>query len=181
MSGNIARGGASYAAFTFANGYSPSDFSLRNNLAEGVDGVGYLFAWGFTGSVTDGLCNSAVNTGGVECWTQEGVDCPLDLDSAPASFVCGNKICEAEESVCSCASDCGLPPTEICGDGIGNDCDTDIDCEDAHCALDEFCYTPPVPVPADCGLPTEACDRDENCCSSVCRSVGHGRMGGTCR
>lgn len=185
MSKNVASGGAYYSAFTFANGYTPSIYSLENNLAEDVVGVGYLFAWGFAGSVEDREGNSAVNTGGVECWTQEGVSCPLDLDSTSTttstSPFCGNDICEAGESVCSCSSDCGLPPSEICGDGVDNNCDGATDCDDKSCALDGACYTPPVPVPAECGLPGEVCVTDSDCCSVDCRTNARGNMAGTCR
>ncbi len=181
MSGNVARGGAYYSAFSFANGYIASDYSLQDNLADGVVGIGYLFAWGFAGSVTDEQGNSATNTGGVECWTEEGIACPIDLSSAPTEHFCGNNICDAEESVCSCASDCGLPPVENCADGIDNNCDGDIDCADASCALDEICYIPPVPVPAECKLPGEVCADDVDCCTSDCRISARGRMGGTCR
>ncbi len=180
MSGNIARGGAVYSAFTFANGYTASDYTLQDNLAEDIDGVGYLFAWGFSGSVTDGLGNSAVNTGGVECWTEEEVDCPLDLDSASTAVICGNDVCEVGESVCSCSADCGMPPLEICNDGTDNDCDGDVDCDDANCALDEICYVPPEPVPTDCIEPGEACSSDRDCCTGDCRINAKGRMNGTC-
>lgn len=180
-SGNVARGGAYYSAFTFANGYISSDYTLQNNLAEDIFGVGYLFAWGFAGSVTDELGNSADNTGGVECWTQEGVACPLDLSSDSTLSFCGNDICEVEESVCSCASDCGQPPVESCDDGIDNDCDGDLDCDDSNCAIKEICYVPPVTVPVECKLPNAACDLDDDCCTGDCRINALGRMGGTCR
>lgn len=181
MSNNTARGGAYYSAFTFANGYIPSDYSLQNNLAEDVIGVGYLFAWGFAGSVTDQLGNSAVNTGGIECWTQEDVDCPIDLYSAvPLSF-CGDNICEEGESVCSCSSDCGSPPEEICGDKVDNNCDGDIDCDDASCAIADICITLPVPVPAECKLPGAICNSNEECCTSDCRTSARGHMSSTCR
>lgn len=181
MSNNTARGGAYYSAFTFANGYTPSDYSLQNNLADGVIGVGYLFAWGFAGSVTDQLGNSAVSTGGIECWTQEDVDCPIDLNSAAPSTFCGNNICEDGESVDSCSSDCGSPPEEICGDQVDNDYDSAIDCDDADCAIDDICITLPVPVPADCKLPGAACSANDECCTSDCRTSGRGHMGSTCR
>jgi len=179
MERNVARGGAYYSGFTFANGYTPSAYTLRDNLAEDIVGVGYLFAWGFVGSVVDLGGNSAVNTGGADCWTQEGVECPLDLSADSTWPLCGNGICEVEESVCSCASDCGLPPAEICGDGIDNDCDDAIDCDDENCAVVEICYSPPVPVPAECALPDAACDTDADCCSGGCRMSG--RKANTCR
>lgn len=180
LSDNVARRGAYYSAFAFADGYAASTYSLSNNLAEDVLGVGFLFAWGFTGDVVDLGGNSALNTGGVECWTQEGVACPLDLSADSTWPLCGNGICEAEESVCSCSSDCGLPPAEICSDGIENDCDGAIDCDDEDCALAEICFDPPDTDPPDtqCGLPGEACDTDGDCCSGGCRTSG--RRVGTC-
>ena len=44
LSENLARGGAYYSAFTFANGYTPSTYTLSDNRVEDVSGVGYLFA-----------------------------------------------------------------------------------------------------------------------------------------
>ena len=179
MSDNVARGGAYYSAFTFADGYTSSTYLVGNNLAEGVIGVGYLFAWGFSGSVLDQGGNRAVNVGGAACWTQEGLPCPLDLSANSSAPVCGNGLCEAGETVCSCMSDCGVPPVEICGDGVDNDCDGAIDCEDLDCALDEICYTVPVPVPDECKPPGAACDTDSTCCSGHCWISG--RRADTCR
>lgn len=181
MTDNEARGGAYYSAFTFADGYTGSTYTLSDNLAENSIGVGYLFAWGFAGSVTDGGGNRAVDTGGVDCWTQEGVSCPLDLSADSTWPLCGDGICEVEESACSCASDCGLPPVEICDDGIENDCDDDTDCDDADCGTHDICYIAPVPVPVECELPGAACVTDDDCCSGGCRTSASGRTAGTCR
>lgn len=175
LSENVARGGAYYSAFTIANGYVPANYSFGGNLVEDVIGAGYLIAWGFGGNVTDMGGNRANNTGSVACWTEDGVSCPLDLTADSTGPVCGDGICDAEESVYSCIYDCGLPPTEFCGDGIDNDGDEDVDCEDAEdCALDPLCEPAPV-----CGPPGAECSADDECCSESCRTSG--RKAFTCR
>ena len=141
--------------------------------------MGYLFARGFTGSVLDQGGNWAVNVGGVECWTKEGLPCPLVLTADSSWPVCGDGLCEPGETVCSCSSDCGLPPLEICSDGIDNDCDDAIGCEDSDCALDEICYVDPVTVPGECELSGATCDIGGDCCSGHCRTSG--QRAGTCR
>lgn len=49
--------------------------------------------------------------------------------------VCGDGMCLGAEDQCNCPADCGVAPgTEgVCGDGIDNDCDGDIDCADTDC------------------------------------------------
>ena len=44
-------------------------------------------------------------------------------------------------------NDVCVPTVEICGDQIDNDCDEDVDCEDADCGADPLCTT--VPTCAD--------------------------------
>jgi len=49
---------------------------------------------------------------------------------------CGNLICDAGESACSCPTDCGAPPaSEVgqCADGVDNDCDGQTDVSDLDC------------------------------------------------
>jgi|GEM_PF-5710561 len=51
---------------------------------------------------------------------------------------CGNGICEADESYETCEGDCPIPPVETnCGDGVDNDGDGLIDCEDPDCECEE--------------------------------------------
>lgn len=54
---------------------------------------------------------------------------------------CGNGICDPGETPCNCAEDCGQPPaTETnCSDGVDNDCDGLIDCDDPDCDDDLAC------------------------------------------
>ncbi|MBW2529303.1 MAG: hypothetical protein JRI23_34320 [Deltaproteobacteria bacterium] len=128
------------------------------------------------------------------------VDCDdADCDAAPACLPttgCGNGICESSEDRCSCAADCGTPPTaeSSCSDGVDEDCDGLVDCDDGDCASDSACAPTTgcgngtcdagedrCGCPADCGTPpaTEAlcanggdddCDGDVDCNDSDCAS-----------
>jgi hypothetical protein len=63
-----------------------------------------------------------------------------------------------------------VPTTEICNDGIDNDCDTAIDCADSNCAGSPFCPSC-TPVGGSCTV-------NANCCSNKCKGPA-GRK--TCR
>ncbi|MDB4442515.1 hypothetical protein N9219_03745, partial [bacterium] len=97
----------------------------------------------------------------------EDCDTDTDCDDAdclgdPACRYCGDATCDLNEDQCSCADDCGTPPsTEIsCIDGDDNDCDTDIDCNDSDCSSDPAC---------NCKPKGEWCSNNEECCSNDCR------------
>jgi sialate O-acetylesterase len=70
---------------------------------------------------------------------------------------CGDGTCDPGEDQCNCPDDCGMPPsTETsCTDGIDNDCDTYVDCDDSDCLGDPACPY--------CGDGT--CDEDEDQCN----------------
>jgi endo-1,4-beta-D-glucanase Y len=100
-------------------------------------------------------------------------DCDLDVDCADsdcagdaACQVCGDASCGAGEDQCSCAADCGAPPSAetSCTDGISDDCDADVDCDDADCASDPACQAP------TCGGNKAACSSPDDCCSGNCRN-----------
>jgi hypothetical protein len=99
---------------------------------------------------------------------KDGPGCP---DCAP-SF-CGDGICEGDENPCTCAADCGAPPdneTGYCADGVDNDCDGPVDCDDSNdCSGDPTCSNSCL----ERGLP---CELDAQCCSKRCHPVK-----GTCK
>ena len=77
-------------------------------------------------------------------------DCDGDADcndsdcQALVGECCGDDACEYSEQGCRCVLDCGLgtvteDPVTLCDDGIDNDCDGDVDCEDADCLEAETC------------------------------------------
>ncbi len=89
---------------------------------------------------------------------------------ACAGAVCGDGRCDAGEGRCTCPNDCGAPPMmeSACSDGIDDDCDGQIDCDDADCAADSACRT--------CLNSGAVCSADAECCGGKCRgSTGQRR------
>lgn len=75
---------------------------------------------------------------------------------------CGDGICNGTETSCDCPQDCGPAPLSevgLCTDGIDNDCDDLIDCDDPDCASDPAC---------DCADVGEPCGNDGDCCNMNC-------------
>jgi len=64
-----------------------------------------------------------------------------------------------------------VPVTEVCNDGVDNDCDTLIDCADPDCSGSPFCSPTCTPAGGSCSV-------DSNCCSNKCKGPA-GRK--TCR
>jgi hypothetical protein len=71
---------------------------------------------------------------------------------------CGNGSCDAGETPCNCAADCGMPPSNelaqsTCADGVDNDCDGYADCADPDCAGDAVaCPNGRIPTVSDWGM-----------------------------
>jgi lysyl endopeptidase len=63
------------------------------------------------------------------------------------------------------------PSTEVCTDGIDNDCDSAIDCADSSCASDPSCAS-------SCSPRGASCTTNASCCSNKCKGPTGGR---TCR
>jgi len=60
------------------------------------------------------------------------------------------------------------PSPEICDDGVDNDCDTDIDCDDSDCIGDRDCES-------SCEPKNGICSDDLDCCSMICKPSGRCR------
>jgi len=116
-------------------------------------------------SCTDGIDN--------DCDTYTDCD-DSDCDGDPACPSCGDGTCDPDEDQCNCPEDCGTPPsTETsCTDGIDNDCDTDVDCDDSDCDGDPACPS------TECG--NGVCEEGEDCnsCSADCPGKSTGKPSG---
>jgi len=75
---------------------------------------------------------------------------------------CGDAVCDPGEA-CSCAADCGSPPTSEsqCSDGIDNDCDGSVDCSDSNCSA--------APTCSSCLGSGAGCSSGSQCCSGNCK------------
>ena len=98
----------------------------------------------------------------------DGGNTCTDVPNTGGSYCCGDLTCDSGESCVNCAIDCRTNPTEICNNGIDDDCIGGADCSDPACAADPVCETPP------CGGKGDACSTDSDCCNNKCKN-------GTCR
>jgi len=111
---------------------------------------------GTCGACFKGKCDGKCNP------NKEGPDC---TDCAP-SYCCGDGVCNGEEDSYNCAIDCGAPPeSEICYDGVDNDGDGKIDCDDSDCFGDPAC--PVAAEICDDGIDNDG-DGDIDCYDSDC-------------
>jgi len=103
-------------------------------------------------SCSDSRCSASGNT----C---------TDVPNLPGSFCCGLNGCEVGEGCGNCALDCATG-AELCGDGVDNDCDGDVDCADFDCIGDPICSGPV------CGGAGASCSSNGDCCSNRCKGNG---------
>ena len=85
------------------------------------------------------------------------------IDSSPAPSCCGDGACEGDETTANCGIDCGSCSTSetSCTNGLDDDCDLLIDCNDPDCTADPDCCTL-----ARLG---ESCVAGDDCCSNKCK------------
>jgi len=116
------------------------------------------------------------------CGDGDGVN-PVDCDDARCAIgawecsdvdgvatCCGDWVCEGTEDSYGCAVDCGDPPAcveseLVCDDGVDEDCDGLLDCDDDDCAADAACVS-------TCGGNGDSCDANADCCSGRCKGNG---------
>ncbi|MCH9647445.1 MAG: S8 family serine peptidase [Deltaproteobacteria bacterium] len=112
--------------------------------------------------------DSRCSTGGVSC---------TDVPILPGSFCCGLGGCESGEGCGTCSLDCATG-AELCSDGVDNDCDGDIDCDDLDCLSDPGCGIVGCGSGGACCATGQSCTTDSECCSNKCKGGGSNR---TCR
>jgi hypothetical protein len=127
-----------YSLDTFGSTEGGSSGSLVANDAGEV--VGQLYGW----CGVDDACDSASRR---------------TIDGAFAYYY---------DEVAEFLAACGDPSPEICDDGVDNDCDTDIDCDDSDCTGDPACES-------SCGPKNAICSDNLDCCSMVCKRNGRCR------
>jgi hypothetical protein len=114
----------------------------------------------------DGGGTNPVSCNDARC-TANGLSCTTTPQPG-GSFCCGDNVCDPGESCATCGLDCG-GGAELCNDGIDNDCNGDVDCNDIACFADPVCNQPPG------GGPGDPCTSDGDCTSGRCKGNG------TCR
>ncbi|MGB6363064.1 MAG: MopE-related protein [Thermoanaerobaculia bacterium] len=118
------------------------------------------------GMCTDGFDNDC--DGVVDCYD------PVDCSTDPSCIVCGDLVCSPGEDICSCSTDCGLPPSSeagFCTDSLDNDCDGDIDCADSDCTGGSEVGLCSDGVDNDCDGFVD-CDDSADCSTDPACSIG---------
>ncbi|MCH8153299.1 MAG: hypothetical protein IH830_13115 [Planctomycetes bacterium] len=121
---------------------------------------------------TKPVCGNGILEACEECDPPDGANCDPTCQIEPS---CGDGVCDVGEDQCNCAPDCGTPPvdeTGLCADGIDNDCDGLIDCDDGNdCAADPECVCGPGAGPCDSPHQSPGC-LSVDCCAAVCAVNG---------
>ncbi|HSP96089.1 MAG TPA: trypsin-like peptidase domain-containing protein [Candidatus Dormibacteraeota bacterium] len=121
---------------------------IEGAIAGGSSGSPVLTAAGEVVGQLSGICG--VNVG-------DPCDAASNstVDGALASYFA--QVAPFLDPVAACT-----PVTEVCDDGVDNDCDGAIDCSDADCASSPACS-------ATCAAPGQSCTRGSQCCSDTCK------------
>ena len=97
-------------------------------------------------------CSDARCTGGALSCTE--------IPVSPFTFCCGDSICDPGENCASCSLDCTIG-AEFCANGLDDDCDGAVDCDDADCTGDPACIL-------SCTNLGDPCQKDADCCTGNC-------------
>lgn len=168
--GHVAYNAAPLLVGEFGTGNSSSDIVSTGNGSQGqwfnalVD-----FLEDSSDPISDntglGATGRAVNDLNFAYWSLNGNDdyALLNTDwDGPASAEKINALCEIQT---------GRPTTEAtCDDGVDDDCDGDIDCEDADCSTAAECQVSCGDGQCSAGEDCNNCSAD--CCQSTCNDNG---------
>ena len=72
--------------------------------------------------------------------SSNGLTC-ASTPTVPTTYCCGDRVCDGAESCANCPLDCAVATTEICGNGIDDDCARGADCSDPVCSPTGWCQT----------------------------------------
>ncbi len=121
------------------------------------------------------ICNDGVDN---DCDAR--IDCGDYADCTGDPACCdGDGTCESFESKCTCAADCGTPPSSengVCADGLDNDCDGVADCDDFECCQSQ----PSCQLPFGCGDGSCHSVIGETQCTCQCDCGPPGSVEGSC-
>ncbi len=154
-----------------AGSTSSSTFPVTPDAIQATFGGGsddaFVASYRFVAGPPAENCTNGVDDDGDGLADCADPDCAVDadgdgVDAAP----CGGDCDDGDPSIPG--------PGEVCGDGVDNDCNGLVDCDEAVCSSDPGCQAPP------CGEKNDPCAIDEDCCSANCRPNGRcaGSSGG---
>ena len=160
----------------FASSYVSGDVvnnsgHLRITVSESEVTVDYVRAYLPGDGINGEVAYTYTITADVGCTDDSLCDDGLFCNG---SEICVDETCQAGTAPCLpsdvCLEDsdtCCTPSAEACNDGLDNDCDGYVDCDDPDCGDDPDCVV--------C-LPKRApCSSDEQCCSNKCGRRGRCR------
>jgi len=114
-------------------------------------------------------CGTTAYCGDGNCDVGEtSSNCPQDCPST-----CGNGTCDAGETYTSCPADCPAPTETSCTNGVDDDSDGQVDCQDSDCTSDPACQAGTGQLSC-LGLNScyGCCPSGDNTCYTACDAQG---------
>ena len=124
---NALRWGTLYN-FRFDTDFAPTSGNVTLEIFR--PGVGAIM---MAAAVVPQVCNNDGSCSPGEDCNNCPADCLIPGPGEPSC--CGDLVCNPNEDICSCPGDCGAPSAfeGTCNDGLDDDCDGLVDCEDDDC------------------------------------------------